>query len=118
MPGGVAGAAPRGATLARLGCEGNMFEVHVADNFHYMDENEVYTHGDFESWADAVAAARKIVDRCLAEYMKPGITADKLYQYYVAFGDDPFITPVPEGEKFSAWDYAKERCRKLCGSHA
>lgn len=95
-----------------------MFEVRVADNFHYMDQDEVYTHGNFGSWPDAVAASRKIVDACLAEYVKPGITAQELYQYYVSFGDDPFITPVPEGESFSAWDYAKERCAQLCGSAA
>lgn len=44
-----------------------MFEVRVADNFHYMDEDEVYTHGSFPTWAEAVTAARKIVDSFLAQ---------------------------------------------------
>lgn len=93
-----------------------MFEVRVADNFHYMDEDEVYTHGSFPTWAEAVAAARKIVDVFLAQNIKPGMTAEELYQYYTSFGDDPFVAPVPDGETFfSAWNYAKERCRELCG---
>lgn len=93
-----------------------MFEVHVADNFHYMDESEVYTHGSFSTWADAVMASQKIVDSFLAQNVKAGMTADKLYRYYTSFGDDPFITPAPDGKSFSAWDYAKQRCQQLCGS--
>ena len=39
-----------------------MFEVRVADNFHYRDEDEIYTHGRFETWPDAVAAASRPLD--------------------------------------------------------
>lgn len=91
-----------------------MFTVRVADNFHYMDESETYTHGEFPTWVDAVEAARGIVDRCLSEYHQPGITAEALFSKYKFFGDDPFIIPTPDGEKFSGWDYAKERCAFLC----
>ena len=42
----------------------------------------------------------------------------RLWSCYKMFGDDPFIV-VPDGggedAKFSAWDYAKERCRVLRG---
>ncbi len=93
-----------------------MFVVRVADNFHYMDEDETYTHGQFETWPEAVAAAKEIVDRCLAEYHQPGMTADALFSQYTSFGKDPYISPVPDGEaRFSAWDYAKQRCAVLCG---
>lgn len=92
-----------------------MFAVFVADNFHYMDADETYMHGQFETWPEAVAAARRIVDRCLAEYHKPGMSADALFTQYTLFGDDPSITPVAAGEElFSAWDYAKQRCAVLC----
>jgi hypothetical protein len=91
-----------------------MFEVHVADNFHYMDESETHTHGQFATWPEAVAAARYIVDRCLAEDHRDGMTSDELYTRYTMFGDDPYIHPVPDGEGFSAWAYAKQRCAELC----
>lgn len=91
-----------------------MFTVKVADNFHYMDENETYTHGKFATWAEALAAAQMIVDRCLTEYFQPGITPDKLFSLYTSFGDDPYIIPKPDDQEFSAWDYAKEQCVALC----
>jgi hypothetical protein len=34
-----------------------MFTVHAADNFHFMDEDETYAHGEFATWAEAVAPA-------------------------------------------------------------
>ncbi len=91
-----------------------MFEVRVADNFHYMDEDEIYTHGRFETWPDAVAAAQRIVDRCLAEYYAPGMTAEALFSQYKSFGEDSFIVSASDGGRFSGWDYAKERCAVLC----
>lgn len=93
-----------------------MYVVRVADNFHYMDENEHYTHGTFASWAEALAAARSIVDECLQDYIRPGMSAGELYEQYISFGDDPFIVPTPEGERFSGWAYAKARCAELLGS--
>jgi hypothetical protein len=93
-----------------------MFVVEVADNFHYMDEGDTYKHGEFASWPEAVAAAQQIVDRYLVESYRPGVAAATLYDSYLTFGDDPFISPVPPGERFSAWDYAKQRCEEICAS--
>jgi hypothetical protein len=95
-----------------------MFTVRVADNFHYMDESETYTHGDFATYAEAVAAAEVIVDRCLAESFRPGMAAAELLDGYLQFGDDPFIVPEPEGQHFSAREYARRRCGELCGGNA
>lgn len=93
-----------------------MYTVRVADNFHYMDEDETYTLGAFPTWAEAVAAARRVVDRSLEELHQPGMDAEALFAQYTAFGEDPYIVPVPDGEaEFSAWDYAKQRCAVLCG---
>ena len=91
-----------------------MFVVRVADNFNYMDEDETSTHGEFATWADAVAAARGIVDRYLTHAYRTGMTPAALYDDYMDFGDDPYIMPTPDGERFSAWDYAKQRCDELC----
>jgi hypothetical protein len=95
-----------------------MFVVRVADNFHYMDKSEIYTHGEFATWEEALGAAKRIVDTFLAAEFRPGITADALFDRYVAFGDDPFISPVPDGLSFSAWEYAEQRCNTLCAGTA
>jgi hypothetical protein len=95
-----------------------MFTVYVADNFHFMDDDETYTHGVFATWAEALTAARQIVDDSLSHHHRPGMTAEELYDTYTSFGDDPVIRPAPDGEKFSAWDYAKQRCNELCADGA
>lgn len=89
------------------------FEVSVDDNFHYMDEESRYSAGSFASYAEALGKAKAIVDDFLERCYQPGMTSRELFEGYVGFGEDPFI--VPSGEPyFSAWDYARERCRILC----
>ena len=93
------------------------YRLMVDDNFHYMDEDDRYQAGTFATAAEAVAAARKIIDDWLAFNHKPDMTADALYGHYISFGDDPFVM-APEGEPaiaFSAWDYARERAQAMCG---
>jgi hypothetical protein len=41
------------------------YRVLIDDNFHFMNEDERCTHGEFESLAEAIAACKKIVDDCL-----------------------------------------------------
>jgi hypothetical protein len=65
----------------------------------------------------AIAACRGIVDKSLEAGYRPGISAKGLYDHYVSFGDDPFIVVLDgadERAQFSAWSYAKERCRVIC----
>ncbi|SPJ15818.1 hypothetical protein SBDP2_560001 [Syntrophobacter sp. SbD2] len=89
------------------------YKVLVDDNFHYMDEDERYALGEFDTAEDAIAACKKIVDECLRRSHKPGITSKELFEGYVGFGEDPFIVP-PAEPYFSAWDYARERCMEIC----
>jgi hypothetical protein len=91
------------------------YSVRVDDNYHYMDSTERYTHGTFETWEEALTAARGIVDGYLASAYTPGMSAEKLYQSYTNFGDDPFIIG-PGNAHFSAWDYARARCAVLCSA--
>src|SRR5256714_11025527 len=62
------------------------------------------------------AACKAIVDDELNTMWKPGTTAKELYELYIAFGPDPFLVPLnpkdPDVE-FSAWTYAKQRCKVL-----
>jgi hypothetical protein len=97
------------------------YRVLIDDNFHFMDETERVTHGQFETADGALEACRAIVDEFLADAFKPGMTAAALYERYVSFGDDPFIRPVDPKDatavSFSAWDYARERCEVLGRGH-
>ena len=88
------------------------YTVLVDDNFDYMDEDKRYEHGAYATLEQAVAACQAIVDACLQRAYQPGMSATKLYEEYIAGGEDPFIVgPVAN---FSAWTYAKQRCEVLC----
>jgi hypothetical protein len=92
------------------------YKVLVDDNFHFMDEEERFEHGLFPTAEEAISACRCIVDQDLDHLNKPGMTAQKLYQLYIAFGPDPFVVAVNPNDlaiDFSAWDYAKERSQLL-----
>jgi hypothetical protein len=90
-----------------------LYTVYVDDNFQYMDEEARIKHGDYATLEEAVQACKTIVDACLTRTHEPGMSARKLYEGYVAAGDDPFI--VGPGASFSAWTYARQRCEALCG---
>jgi hypothetical protein len=94
------------------------YKVMVDDNFHYMDEDERYEYGVFSTAEEAVARCKHIVDQSLNSLCKPGITEQELYEAYTMFGDGPFVVPIDNSGnavKFSAWEYAKERCNVLAG---
>jgi hypothetical protein len=94
------------------------YRVMVDDNFHYQDSNERWEQGTYERVEEALAACRRIVDRSLEEEYRAGMSAEALYDRYVSFGDDPFIVVLDGADDratFSAWSYAKERCRVICG---
>ena len=95
----------------------NSYQVFIDDNYHYMDEGERYKHGDFETFEEALAACRAIVDEYLLSSYEKGMTAGELYQLYTGFGEDPFILGEQVPFRFSAWDYAKERCSQICGEN-
>ena len=91
------------------------YRVMVDDNFHYMDENERYEHGTYDTMDEALAVCRAIVEQSLKHGYAPGMTAEALYEGYVAFGDDPFIIVIDgtdERAKFSAWTYAKGAAKR------
>jgi hypothetical protein len=91
------------------------YTVKIDDNFHFTDEEERTTHGEFETLSAAIQACRKIVDDCLASAYTPGMSAEDLYSNYKSFGDDPWISGG-DGVPFSAWDYAKQRCVEICNA--
>ncbi len=91
---------------------GKRFIVYVDDNFHYGDERERYKLGEFDSCEEAIAACKKVVDECLAEYPK-GTSFDELVKGYVMFGEDPFILCEDSSCSFSGREYARKRCKEI-----
>ena len=86
------------------------YEVFVDDNFHYQDESERYKHGEYDTYEEAVEACKKLL-----HLHEKGQTASELYHSYTSFGEDPFIRPAPRDERFSAWEYARQRCEQITG---
>lgn len=93
-----------------------VYTVFVAENSAYMDESAQRRLGDFATWDEAAAAAREIVERSLRELHAPPMGAERLFELYTLFGEDAFVVPSDETHRFSAWDYARERCRQICRS--
>jgi hypothetical protein len=94
------------------------FIVYVDDNFNYMDVNERYTHGEYDSYEAALGASKTLVIAVLNELHTPSMTANELYRAYATFGEEPWIScpsTITESEdRFSAWDYAKEQAKIMC----
>ena len=95
------------------------FQVHLADDGHYLDEAASAPGPSFRRYADALEWCRERVESSLREYWKPGMTAAELFDFYRAAGEDPWVTPVPEGEPhWSAWEYAAETANRICSAAA
>jgi hypothetical protein len=90
------------------------YTVMVYDNYHYMDHDEAYRLGDFDTCEAAVAACKRMVDDFLHGEHKPGMPAGELWDIYTAFGDDPGILSPGDNCHFSAWDYARHRSEEIC----
>lgn len=79
----------------------------VDDNFHYMDEESRYKHGEFSTYEKAVAACKKIVDEDLRDMLKQGVKPEELSPTWSLYGSDPYI--VGGSRRFSARDYVTEK---------
>lgn len=106
-------ATTQGLTADNNAISSKFFVVKVDDNFHYMDEDERWTLGVFSTLELAIEACKRVVDQSLQECFEPGISAERLLAQYKSFGDDPFIVGGDDSVKFSAWDYAAQRCQRM-----
>ena len=78
-----------------------------------MDQNEIWKAGEFESYEMALIECKGMVDEFLNENLPICKTADELFDEYVSFGDDPYIIPDDNENRFSTWTYAKSKCFEL-----
>jgi hypothetical protein len=81
------------------------FTVYVDDNYHFMDEDERYTLGVFDTEEEAIKAAKAVIDEFLLKNISDTKSAEKLYEGLCIYGEDPWISPPGS---FHAWDYAKK----------
>jgi hypothetical protein len=95
------------------------FHLRVYDNFHYSDESEAYNYGEYETYEEALVAAKAIVEEFFVHNWEIGMDPEYLLGQYSLYGEDPIILPneLSENERFSARNYANivaaEICRKL-----
>ena len=92
------------------------FVVVVREHGRYVEGSPGQEHGRFDTFEEAEAACRRIVDASLEAHHRPGISADALFRHYTLWGDDPGVVCPPEAHarSFSSWTYAETRCRDLC----
>jgi hypothetical protein len=92
------------------------YQVLVYENNHYRDESERIDYGVFATADEAIAKSKWIIDDDLKAMWKPGMSAADLYRLYICWGPDPVVVPLDPNDPevaFSAWPYAKERCRDI-----
>jgi hypothetical protein len=91
------------------------YKIMVDDNFHYGEESERTEYGTVSTVEEALAVCRRIVDESLLAEYREGASAERLYDRYTSFGDDPFVVALDGAPKveFSAWTYARERAAGL-----
>lgn len=91
------------------------YTVYVRDNYHYMDPEAEYQGGTYATLEEAIARCKQIVDADFGGM--PGESARAMVAAYRMFGDDPYIISgdTSDSAPFSAWQYAEQRARELCG---
>lgn len=96
--------------------EPNKYCLRIYDNYHFMDEEEAYNSGSFDTYEDAVVAAKASVDASLAYDLEFGVKPEELNMYFSAFGESPVVIPFDSkvAEPFSAFDYARTRAEEIC----
>jgi hypothetical protein len=85
------------------------YRVIVRDHFHYMDEDETYVDGEYDTIDEALEVSQKIIDDYLVSRLDQGFSAKELYDDYMKFGEDPSI----EGVFWSASGYAQAKAEEL-----
>jgi hypothetical protein len=81
-----------------------------------MDQSEEYNSGTYDTYEEAVAKCKAILDDFLESAYQQGETAERLYGTYVMYGETPLIWGENLGT-FDSNEYAKEQCVKIAKQH-
>jgi hypothetical protein len=80
------------------------------------DYGSTWTGPEYDSAAQALLHAYRVLDDILARELKAGMTADELYDRFMQFGEDVVIAAINGAPslEFSGQKYVRRRCRELC----
>ena len=86
---------------------------------HLEPEPQVRRIGEYQTVAEAVAAAQKLIEQFLREEFRRGMTAKRLYALYEERGEHMFIFQ-DEAKTFNVSgfdhaDYARTLAAEICG---
>lgn len=92
------------------------FHLKIFDNNHHWDEASSYDHGEYETYEEAVIAAKKIVEEFFIGKCHSNRTADDLMASFAMYGEEPVVFPdePKNAVKFSPREYAEEYVKELC----
>ena len=90
------------------------YRVYLDANFRLMDTSARTMTGEYASYAQAVAAARELIDGVLESEYHKSMRAEELMHAYMTRGEEPFIIPDDEHAPFNGREYATARCQALC----
>ena len=93
-----------------------VWKVFVDDNFHYMDEDERYLAGEFDSRDAAVAECRRIVDESLTSLYERGMDKERLFELYK--GSARIRSSWGQGPAASLRGLRQERAAEVCAGTA
>jgi hypothetical protein len=91
-------------------CAMQKYRVYVDDNYHNGDENARFELGEFATREEALAACWAKVEEYFERLEKGKYSFEELWDGYKMYGEDPFIINDDNNERFSAWEYARQRC--------
>ena len=95
--------------------EKSKYHLRIYENSHYMDEDEAYNLGTFDTYDTALAAAQGIVQEFFDHNLDSGVKVEDLLTQYSLFGEDPIILPIDKDiPPFSARTYAGELYKAIC----
>jgi len=93
------------------------YKVNVDDNYHYMDKNERYAEGSYDSLEEAINKCRELTIKSLEHFYEAGITPEKLSAQWAMFGKDPYIVGADGPVPFSARKFiTTELCQEIIDS--
>lgn len=92
------------------------FIVKSSDNSKFDTEENDYVYGAYLTYEEAYEKCEEIVEDFLLRNKTDGMTAEELYNHYISFGEEPYISTVDGSEcvAFPAIKYAKEQSVIIC----
>jgi len=91
------------------------YHLRIYENSHYMDEDEAYNFGTFDTYDAAVVDAQRIVQDFFDDSLNNEVKVEDLLTQYLLFGQDPIILPIGKDiPPFSARSYAEKLYKTIC----